>query len=83
MKVPSPPRGRSERWARRAEWALLLALVIALAVANVKMLLMLERMGVEWTRGLPASLLFLGVGYLVIRRFRCVSESLRRGGEDG
>ena len=70
------PRGAGER--RVASWlegGLLLALIVALLLANGKMVEMFGKIGVSWTRALPVSALFVGAAYLALRRFR----ALRRG----
>ncbi len=64
------------------EVALLSVLVVAIAIANVKMYLMLDRVEIPRTRGLPVTGLFLGVAYLSIRRLRRVLARLRRGRND-
>jgi hypothetical protein len=75
-------RGREVRIVLALESVVLAALLVALAVANVKMVAVLDRVGVPRWRGLPLTGLFLGVGYLVIRRLRRNVARFRSGRND-
>jgi hypothetical protein len=82
-RIEVPNRDRERRIVAAIELVLLVALLGALAIANVKMFLMLQRVGLPWTRGLPVTGLFLGAGYLALRRIRTLTPRLRRGSDDG
>ena len=65
------------------ELTLLAALLLLLGVAAWKFFRMLDQTGVEWTRGLPVGVLFVGAGYLTYRRIVRGVGRLRSGGVDG
>ena len=75
-------RGREARIVLALEGVLLAALIVALAVANVKMMAVLDRLGVSRWRGLPLTGFFLGAAYLAVRRLRRNIARFRSGRDD-
>ena len=69
--------------ARVVELALLVALLVFLGVAAVKLFRMLDRIGVSWVNGLPVAVLFFAAAYLTFGRLRRGLRRLRFGEDDG